>query len=694
MTAELLPVTPTKRGPLRAGELAEAVVLADLALVLVIVSQVIPIGTALVVVAVVPMAVLAARNRVRALLAGTIAASAVGFLVLGTPVVTSMVAIGALGAVVGISARRGFGVGRTVGVAMLFLWPAASLVVDGLLLVFSSYRNLLLDQFRNTWSGVSRFLNNLHSSLAQSIADRGDQIVNRLLQDWWITIPALLLVIVIIASWLAQRITAPTLRRVRAAFASDADVDRGDEHAVAGAAAPDPVPVALHSVGFRYPNTEADVLRDVSLEINAGELVAIVGPNGSGKSTLARVLAGRRPTTGEVVRPGAPGLGVPGGTAIVFQRPELQVLGVRVRDDVVWGLSPSMPVDIEGLLERVGLRSFADRETATLSGGELQRLAVAAALARRPHLLISDESTAMVDGDGRAKLLALLRSLVTRDGMADVHVTHRTLESAAADRSIALEAGRVVPAPALVAADPEPAAFAPVGNRDPLLILRGVGHTYSRNTPWSHRALTDVNLRIDRGEAVLVVGHNGSGKSTLAWVLAGLIDPSEGEARLEGQPLSTVVGQVAVAFQHSRLQLLRPTVTAEVTAASGATPGVAWQSLADVGFEPSVIGPRRVDELSGGEARRVVIAGALAAQPRALVLDEPFAGLDERARADLSAALIRLRVERGLTLVCVSHDRDLPAALVDREIELTRGRITYDGPGRETDRDVAEENRP
>ena len=89
-----------------------------------------------------------------------------------------------------------------------------------------------------------------------------------------------------------------------------------------------------------------------------------------------------------------------------------------------------------------------------------------------------------------------------------------------------------------------------------------------------------------------------------------------------------------------------------------------------------------------------VIAGALAARPRALVLDEPFAGLDERARADLTAALIRLRLERGLTLICVSHDRDLPPALVDREIELTAGRITYDGPGRETDRDVAQENRP
>jgi energy-coupling factor transport system ATP-binding protein len=138
------------------------------------------------------------------------------------------------------------------------------------------------------------------------------------------------------------------------------------------------------------------------------------------------------------------------------------------------------------------------------------------------------------------------------------------------------------------------------------------------------------------------------------------------------------------------LQLLRPTVSAEVSAASGASPLVAWRSLAEVGFEPSEIGPRRVDELSGGEARRVVLAGALARRPSALVLDEPFAGLDARARAELSAALTRLRDEQGLTLVCVSHDRDLPLALVDREVELTEGSITYDGPGRPGDHDDAE----
>jgi energy-coupling factor transport system ATP-binding protein len=292
------------------------------------------------------------------------------------------------------------------------------------------------------------------------------------------------------------------------------------------------------------------------------------------------------------------------------------------------------------------------------------------------------------------QLLALLRSLVTRDRMAVVHVTHRSAESASADRTIALDAGRVVPVPAQPDAEPVVAAPAAARRGEPLLLLRDVGHVYSRNTPWAHRALAGVSLRIDRGEAVLVVGHNGSGKSTLAWVLAGLLDPSEGEARLEGQPLHAVVGQVGVAFQHSRLQLLRPTVFAEVTAASGAAQAVAWQALADVGFEPSAVGPRRVDELSGGEARRVVIAGALAARPRALVLDEPFAGLDDRARRDLTAALARLRAERNLTLVCVSHDRDLPPALVDREIELTAGRITYDGPGRERDEDVAQGRRP
>jgi energy-coupling factor transport system ATP-binding protein len=128
---------------------------------------------------------------------------------------------------------------------------------------------------------------------------------------------------------------------------------------------------------------------------------------------------------------------------MVFQRPESQVLGVRVRDDVVWGMANAAGVDVAELLELVGLDGFGDRETSTLSGGELQRLAIAAALARRPALLVSDESTAMLDRTGRRDLTRLLRQLPAR-GTAVVHVTHHMGEAATADVVVALAGGRLV----------------------------------------------------------------------------------------------------------------------------------------------------------------------------------------------------------------------------------------------------------
>ena len=132
------------------------------------------------------------------------------------------------------------------------------------------------------------------------------------------------------------------------------------------------------------------------------------------------------------------------------------------------------------------------------------------------------------------------------------------------------------------------------------------------------------------------------------------------------------------------LALAIPLVVAcsKESAPAGASSSDVWRALSDVGFDPRTMSARRVDELSGGQARRVALAAALAARSRAIVLDEPFAGLDEEARATLTAALVRMRVEHGLTLICVSHDHDLPAPLVDRELELADGRITYDGPGR------------
>ena len=176
----------------------------------------------------------------------------------------------------------------------------------------------------------------------------------------------------------------------------------------------------------------------MSLSVEPGEHLAVTGANGSGKTTLMLMLAGREPTSGTIERPGAVGLGRLGGTAVIMQHPESQVLGTRVADDVVWGLPPGKTTDVHQLLTEVGLDGLAERDTGGLSGGELQRLAVAAALAREPSLLIADEVTSMVDQDGRDALMSVLSGLTQHHRMSLVHITHYNNEADAADRVINL----------------------------------------------------------------------------------------------------------------------------------------------------------------------------------------------------------------------------------------------------------------
>jgi energy-coupling factor transport system ATP-binding protein len=679
------PHTRRAHGRLGPGERAEAVVLADVSLALIVVGQLVPFGGALIAAAVVPLAVVGARHRLRAVVTGAIAASAVGFLVVGTAAITSMVACAALGALVGAGDRRGWSPRRTTITGLATLWPSASAITLGLLLVFDNLRQLTLDQVHNGWFGLFHIMRNLGLVRVARVLE---QFVQWGIDYWWISIPITLFLLLWFGIWLALGLSTPALIRVRGAF-GDAVAEEdapatGEDH---GGATPGPVPVSLREVRYRYPNATTDALVDISLDVEPAGLTAIVGANGSGKSTLARLLAGRRaPSGGELTRPGAVGLGRPGGTAIVSQRPEAQVLGVRVRDDVVWGMPHPERVDIDFYLRRVGLADFIARETATLSGGELQRLALAAALARDPKLLISDESTAMVDAVGRARLVALFRELAHDDGLGVIHITHRAAEAAAADRTITLATGRVVDAPARLRADDtiKTATGKTAGGHGrlgrPIISIERVGHVYSRGTPWANRALTEVDLTIHPGEAIVVVGHNGSGKSTLAWVLAGLIEPSEGAALLDGRPIADQVGRVGLSFQHARLQVLRPTVVDEVRTSAGVDDDAARAALTAVGLDPIRFAGLRVDELSGGQMRRVVLAGVIAAQPRAIVLDEPFAGLDADGRAELDTLLSRLRAQHDIALVIVSHDYDLPPGLADRMIELEGGRITRDEP--------------
>jgi energy-coupling factor transporter ATP-binding protein EcfA2 len=469
----------------------------------------------------------------------------------------------------------------------------------------------------------------------------------------------------VIGWWVLSRV----LQRLRGI----PDVHKLDAPVISGPI--QPVPVRLDEVRYRYQNTEHDALRAISLQVQAGEHVAVTGENGSGKSTLMLILAGREPTSGTVLRPGAVGLGQLGGTAVVMQHSESQVLGTRVADDVVWGLPPGQTTDVGRLLREVGLGGMDERDTGGLSGGELQRLAVAGALAREPALLIADEVTAMVDQQGRDALLRVLSGLTDRYKTALVYITHYNNEAESADRTINLSASLDNTAMVETAIAPAPTVAVGPQSHPPVLEIAGVGHDYAHGTPWAKTALRDISFVVHEGDGMLIHGGNGSGKSTLAWVMAGLTTPTTGTCLLDRRPVSEQVGAVALKFQAARLQLMRPRVDVEVASAAGFSPddhARVIAALAVVGLDAAVA-KRRIDQLSGGQMRRVVLAGLLARSPRVLILDEPLAGLDAASQRGLVRLLADRRRETGLTVVVISHDFAGLEELCTRTLHLRDG---------------------
>jgi energy-coupling factor transporter ATP-binding protein EcfA2 len=222
-----------------------------------------------------------------------------------------------------------------------------------------------------------------------------------------------------------------------------------------------------------------------------------------------------------------------------------------------------------------------------------------------------------------------------------------------------------------------PSATAPVAHHSdaPVLELNGVGHEYASGTPWATTALRDINFAVHEGDGVLIHGLNGSGKSTLAWIMAGLTVPTVGICLLDGSPVSDQVGAVAISFQAARLQLMRSRVDMEVASAAGFSVnehGRVVEALATVGLD-SALARRRIDQLSGGQMRRVVLAGLLARSPRALILDEPLAGLDAASQRGLLRLLEDLRRRAGLTVVVISHDFSGLEDLCPRILHLQDG---------------------
>ena len=698
-------------GVLRPVEIANAGVFAALAVVIVSVGAFLPHLGAIELLSVVPFAIVGLRNRVRAVVAAVVAAAFVAFLVAGVIATVAVAGCAVLGGLCGIIRRHGRG-SRTVALVAAGLAPVSAAAVVGVLYLFWRARNLAFGSLRASVAGVVRVAESLRVPAPIGHAVVG--IVDALFGAWPIVVAALVLVAVPVGMLLTNALVVRVARRVEWLAHTD-PLDHAARTDAAMAEAVAPVPLEFVGIGFRYrAESGRHALVDVDLTVEPGEFIAIVGPNGAGKSTLVSLLAGAEPTSGWVRRPGRVGLGLPGGTAIVAQRPETQVIGSTVGEDLRWGLPPGYPIDVEALLAWVGLAGLAAASTESLSGGQLQRLAIATAMARCPALLISDESTSMLDAAGRAEVLDLLAALPARTGTAVVHITHDPAEAARADRVIGLADGRIVdaaaaghgvvdstndrvPPPATAVSHAAYRSLAPRpdytrrARGKPVIRVRGVGHRFDAGTPWEVIALRSVDLDVCEGEGVLITGENGSGKSTLAWVLGGLIRPTEGTAMIDGAPASASVGAVALSFQLARLQLQRPAVAEDILAAAGfdATPASAdadafvRTSLQRVGL-PADLAGRTIDELSGGEMRRVAIAGLLASRPRVLILDEPLAGLDRNSRRGLLELLGRMRREDGLTLVVISHDVEDMGLACTRTIEVIDGTVVLPGASAES----------
>jgi energy-coupling factor transport system ATP-binding protein len=665
MTATRPATTPGRAGPLRPGELAQSAVMAALCAATAIIAVVVPFAGALALLGMVPMGLLAYRYRIRVLIAAVVAAGVIAFLIAGLGGLMTVVHSAYVGGLTGVVKRRGLGT-RTVIVASFVAGAVLGGISVAALAVLARLRHLIFDAITANVDGVSavlraigRFATDHPFPLSGSIgvgvdlaADRLKWFLAEALHYWpWLLLGhgiVSVIVVSLIGWWALSRV----LERLRGI----PDVHKLDTSVEGPPIAP--VPVRLEQVRFRYPGSDHDALRAVSLDVQVGEHVAVTGANGSGKTTLMLMLAGREPTSGIVERPGAVGLGRLGGTAVVMQHPESQVLGTRVADDVVWGLPPGTTTDVGRLLSEVGLDEHAERDTGSLSGGELQRLAVAAALAREPALLIADEVTSMVDQQGRDALLGVLSNLKKRHRSALVHITHYNNEADSADRTINLsDSGDNTD---MVETTAAPAATAAPGHDSgaPVLEVVGVGHEYASGTPWMKTALRDVSFSVHQGDGLLLHGGNGSGKSTLAWIMAGLTVPTTGACLLDGRPTHEQVGAVALSFQAARLQLMRSRVDLEVASAAGFSPkdhDRVMTALAVVGLD-STLAKRRIDQLSGGQMRRLVLAGLLARSPRALILDEPLAGLDAATQRGLLRLLEELRREKGLTVIVISHD--------------------------------------
>jgi len=424
---------------------------------------------------------------------------------------------------------------------------------------------------------------------------------------------------------------------------------------------------------------------------------------------------------------------------LVFQNPEAQLFNHSVEAELTYGLESLglSPFDIEERLlwvkRLLGLESLVKGPPYTLSGGEKQRVALGAILALRPRILLLDEPFTHLDPVGAEQLRMALR-LIQSEGMALIIVEHRLHEIIAdVDRLIVLHRGerKIDGSPhAVLAGDISPYGlnfpplvrlFRALGwgktpfsiqealreievndfSRQVLLNFReensiAIGFPTSGGAPvveaedlWFHykdeAILRGVDLRLNQGECVALIGRNGAGKTTLAKHLNGLLKPERGSLKVFGQDtrrasVSKLARSVGFAWQNPNDQLFRTTVRDEVLSGPRVLKAYdpAWCNPLLERLELGPLLERSPFSLSEGQKKRVSFAAALAPQPGLIIFDEPTAGQDDPFRRELAELIHELQRE-GRTIVLVTHDLEFAALYASRWLILAEGQIIADG---------------
>lgn len=482
---------------------------------------------------------------------------------------------------------------------------------------------------------------------------------------------------------------------------------------------------ALTVIGHDGP-----VVHPLDARIEPGRTLAVIGESGSGKTLTAKSLVGLLPRGFRAegsVRIGERTLAldaaqaawrsVRGGTVtLLLQDPFTSLSPVhRCGDQIGWTLDaaagrrlPSAEREraIAERLAEVKLPAHVARSYPhQLSGGMRQRVAIAAALAADPKLLIADEPTTALDASNQAEILDLLRSVQQARSLCVILISHDLgMVRGRTDDVLVMRHGEVVErgmtatvladpqhpyTRALIEADPTIAVSThasddrmPVAHDAPLLRATGVVKTFG-----DRLVLDGVALSIGAGQIAGVVGESGSGKSTLARCIAGLETEDAGEIVFDGERLapgrrSRTPGQMQIVFQdpYSSLNPMMSigAILREALRVARRPASEIHDLLETVGLRAE-FARKRPAELSGGQRQRVAIARALAPRPRLLICDESVSALDVSVQAQILALLLRLREEIGIAVLFISHDLAVVRMIADSVTVLWNGRVVESG---------------